>query len=78
MPWGHAKYAALKALTAIGWRGFSANKSAGAMSGPAQITEAKSRANGDWLTARAMRLHNRDMAKARQYIAMHQALSRGR
>ena len=79
MPWvDHAKSAVRKALLAIGWRGFSRTKSAEATSGPAQITGQQSRTNGELLTARAYRLHNRKDTDAKRYIAVHQALSRGR
>ena len=78
MPWGHAKSVVRKALSAIGWLGFSRTKSAADMSGPAQITGPKSRTSGELLTARAYRLHNRKDQDAKRYIAVHQSLSRGR
>ena len=79
MTWGRAKFAVNRVAMAFLSRGRAANAAQDGEHGPVFSTVRKSNANGKStpdLTARALRLHNRNRAAARRYLATHAALSR--
>ena len=80
MIWGRAKFAVNRVAMAFRNRGRAANGAQDGGHGPVFSTVRKSNANGKStpdLTARALRLHNRNREAARRYLRAHAALSRG-
>ena len=80
MIWGRAKFAVNRVASAFLSRGRAANGAQAGAHGPVFSTVRKSNANGKStpdLTARALRLHNRNREAARRYLRAHAALSRG-
>ena len=80
MIWGRAKYVGSRVAMAFLNRGRTANADKAGGHGPVFSTVRKSKPAGAHtpdLTARALRLHNRNRAAARQYLRTHAALSKG-